>query len=101
MMRRLLPLICALAVAGCETTTTNEVSHATGAAPAPARSMAPPVAFRPMMADIVYSPPRQIQAPFKDMPDAPPSTWLSTRDNPVSTFSAEVDTASYAVMSRR
>lgn len=98
MMRRLLPLICALALAGCETAPNSPVVSSAGSVPVP--MAAPYPAMRPMVSGAAYTESSPYPAPFKDMPDAPPSTWLSTGDNPVSTFAAEVDTASYAVMRR-
>lgn len=98
MLRRILPVFCVLAVAGCETAPNAPIVSHAGSVPVP--MVAPYPAMRPMISGAAYVEPSLSPAPFKDMPDAPPSTWLATGDNPVSTFAAEVDTASYAVMRR-
>lgn len=98
MLRRILPLFCVLAVAGCETAPNAPIVSHAGSVPVP--MAAPYPAMRPMISGAAYAEPSLYPAPFKDMPDARPSTWLSTGEHPVSTFAAEVDTASYAVMRR-
>lgn len=96
-MKKLLPLLCLCALAACEAAPEQTSTSAPRPPSAAYPAMSPsPMAKPSPLAAIIPGPADQGQA----RAESPVSGWLAVADAPVSTFAADVDTASYAFLRR-